>query len=475
MSFIVLLLATVALVWLTIYFCRGSLMWLGLVFLLVNSSFGVYFWAQEVGPLPLTLDRIVLVGLMGAYAWQRWLGLTEPKPLGTADYLLFAFMGVLTYSTFSHDWRTAPPEGIAPLWRLITGYLSPAIVYWLARQMKFGERESRQMLSALALFGIYLSITAFLEIAGQWSLVFPKTIAEPTLGLHFGRARGPMLHSVAYGFYLGSTLVAAWLWWPRHGRLGVVALGLLFPLFLAAAYFSYTRSVWMGIALGLGILLAATLRGSWRPLVLGSAIIVGSLSTVMLWDKLMGFEREYSAAGTRESAHLRNAFAYVSWLMFLDHPLLGCGLGQFFTEKNDYLWDRSTDIQLEGIRPLIHHNMPLDLLTETGIVGLGLFTALLVVWALYGWRVWQNETLPEWVRLAGLFFLGVLGVYLPQAVFHEVSYMNMIHSLLFFAAGITVGIYENSRARAARPATTSHGQTLLGLFLSRWHLRPQSR
>jgi hypothetical protein len=247
---------------------------------------------------------------------------------------------------------------------------------------------------------------------------------------------------VAFGFYLGATLIAGWLWFQRLGRVGVLALVGVMPLYLAGIYFSYTRSVWIGAAAGLGIVLAATLRGSWRPVVLGTAMLCGLAGSVLFWDKFIGFEREYSAAGTRESATLRSSFAYVSWHMFLDHPLLGCGFGQFYVEKLPYLSDRSTDLELEAIRPLIHHNMPLALLTETGIVGFGLFASVLTAWSIAAWRVWKTHALPDWLRLQGLFCAGLIGVYLPQALFHEVSYMNMVHMLLFFVTGVTTGCYQ---------------------------------
>ena len=71
-------------------------------------------------------------------------------------------------------------------------------------------RDVRDALSEAAffqiygnLFGVYLGFTAVCEIAQLWSLVFPKYIADPKIGLHFGRARGPMVHGVSFGHYQG--------------------------------------------------------------------------------------------------------------------------------------------------------------------------------------------------------------------------------------------------------------------------------
>ena len=54
------------------------------------------------------------------------------------------------------------------------------------------------------LFGDY----RLLEMAKLWGLVFPRFIGDPTIGIHFGRARGPMLQSVRLG-------VACSPVWPR--------------------------------------------------------------------------------------------------------------------------------------------------------------------------------------------------------------------------------------------------------------------
>jgi O-antigen ligase len=442
----------VAAIWAAACARRGALLWAVLVFLLLNSAFGVYFWQRNVGPLPLTLDRVALVAVVALFVMGWCVGTNDPKPLGAADWLLAAFLAVLVTSTFTHSWNTAPPETVVPVWRLITGYLAPAVIYWVGRQMRFGQRQSNQLLAALTFFGVYLAVTAILEIAGQWSLVFPRNIAEPTLGFHFGRARGPMLHAVAFGFYLGVCLMAACLWLPRQGRWGWATLCALAPLFLVAGYLSYTRSVWIGLALGITVLLTATLPRSWRTLALTLGVVACLFGGTLFWDKFLAFQREYSAAGTRESAELRKIFVHVSWQMFLDHPLLGCGFGQFYVEKFPYLSDRSTELQLEAIRPLIHHNMPLGLLTETGLLGLGLFLAVLAAWTIHAWRLWRDADAAEWTRWHSLFFLGVLGVYLPQALFHEVSYLNMVHTLLFFLAGVSTGLYQTALVASRRTA-----------------------
>ena len=53
----------------------------------------------------------------------------------------------------------------------------------------FSRSEDRLLLMrTLALLGIYLGVTAFLEVIGPQSLVWPRYIMDPSVGAQFGRA-----------------------------------------------------------------------------------------------------------------------------------------------------------------------------------------------------------------------------------------------------------------------------------------------
>src|SRR5262249_37812993 len=149
----------------------------------------------------------------------------------------------------------------------------------------------------------------------------------------------------------------------------------------------------------------------------------------------------------------RISFVYVSWMMFLDRPLLGAGFGQFQEGKLPYLDDRSVDLKLQTIRTWSHHNTLLCLLTEVGLVGLTLFLALLAWWGRQAWRLCRDPLSLPWVKAQGALLLGVLPLYLVQALFHELSYTPIDNSLLFYIAGATCGLVAPASSTAgARPA-----------------------
>ncbi len=439
MELLIAIAAAVAGVWALWYALRGSLVAGCLVFLLVATCFGSPFLHFETGLLPGTLDRLLILGLIAAYCLQRALGRTDPKPLELSDKALLALLAWLTFSTFTHNWRNLAPGIVPPVWRLITGYFFPAALYWIARQSRLFDRRVKLVHASLGLFGVYLAVTGLAEVSRQWWLVFPRYIADPLVGLHYGRARGPMVQAVSYGFALGVTALAGLVWRSYSLRWHKLAWLAIVPIELAALYYTYTRSIWIGTTVLTVIVLAATLRGAWRPMLVATLITAALFMTISQLDSVTSLKREGNATEARESATMRACFAYVSWQMFLDRPLFGFGFGQFYQEKLAYLSDRTTPLELELIRDYIHHNTYLDLLTETGLVGLSLFLIVLSGWIRTAWRLSREEN-PLWVRAHGVLMLGALGTYAVQMMFHEVSYTVLDNGLLFFLAGIAAGL-----------------------------------
>src|SRR5207302_7956854 len=133
----------------------------------------------------------------------------------TTDRWLGLLLIYLTISTFIHEYDVVFPCDASPVWRLLAAYLIPGAVYWIVRQSPITEQRTALVTKVLTFFGIYLAVTGILEITHQWAFVFPRHIADPALGIHFGRARGPMLTSVSYGLYLAVCFLAALYYVPR--------------------------------------------------------------------------------------------------------------------------------------------------------------------------------------------------------------------------------------------------------------------
>ena len=429
----------VALVWGGVIFVRGGLLGGCLVVLLAGACFGHAFFHLPVGPVPLTADRLLwAVLLVQCVIWRR-LGLTERKPPAGAELVLCAFFGVLVLSTFSHDWQAHDHQSLA---RLLFYYVMPLGMYCVARQIPLSERGVLGMFACLAVFGLYLAVTAVAETNQWWWLVYPRYIGSTSEPGFLGRARGPLLNPVGSGLLGGLCLAALLVWWPRlsrPGRLLLLAGALVVGL---GIYSTFTRTAWLGAGLGLFLFLALSIPRSWRLPVLGSILLAVAAVGATQWERVLALERdrELDAQDAAESVKLRPVLAVVAWNMFLDRPWSGCGFAQYDDQHVYYLADRSSGLPLEKARPFTQHNVFLALLVETGLVGLGLFLVLLALWIRDAWRVWRSRMAPPWARQVALLFFVLMANYLANGMFHDLSLIFMVNMVLFFLAGMTAGL-----------------------------------
>jgi O-antigen ligase len=441
MPFVVAIIVAAGVVRSALYARRGSLALGAALVVTFGYALGYNFWNAHVGPLPLTLDRLVLVGLVAAFVAQwRW-GRLESKPLSGADWILALLLLVLSLSMLlAGKPEVHAAEGFSPMWRLVMSFIVPAILYWIVRQAPLARSQWIASLAILTALGVYLAFTGLAEITGHWSFVFPRYISDPTLGIHFGRARGPELNAASLGVYLTICLWCAWFLRPSVRRGWQLMLLVAVPLMALAIGATLTRSTWIGLLASAAVVGYFQLPQNWRLPLFTLAALGGVLVAAATWNDMVGLQREGTASESEHSVDQRESFAYVSWQMFKDNPVFGVGFGRFYDRKLPYLSDRSQDFELESLRNLHHHNTLLSLLTETGMIGLAAFLALLAAWARSAWSLVRDTTLPAWVRSQGLLMLAVVVTYLSSAVFHDLTLLPSQEWMLFLAAGFTMNL-----------------------------------
>lgn len=451
MPVVITLLAVGALVWGLVCVRWLPPLALAAAAVVVGYVFGHAFWNADVGPLPLTLDRLLLAGTAAAFAIRWRTGGLASSPWAPVDWALALTLVWLTASFLMAGSSTLVVDEAPPLWRLLFSFWAPALLYLAARQSAITARGSGWLLGALSLLGLYLAITALAETAGAWSLVFPGYIADEELGMHFGRARGPALNSVSLGVYLAVCFWATWLLLPKLRRMARVVAFAALPLMAIAILLTYTRSTWLGLAAsGVAVLAAQTPpRLRWKAV--GGVVAAAAVLGVVSWQSVLRLEREDSGGVSQHSVQQRTAFAYVSWQMFKDHPVAGVGFGRFFDKKLPYLSDRTQAFELESLRPLHHHNTFLSLLTETGLIGVAAYLAVLGGVCAAGWRLSQSEPAAAPVRRLGVLAVATVMVYLPSAVFHDLSLVSTDQWLVFLVAGVAVGCERRVAASLSPP------------------------
>ena len=423
---------------------------------IAGSVFGHDFFHAPFGPIPITLDRLLLLVAIALFAW-RWLKGREDLPnFNSMDLAILVWITCLALNTLSHDWRAMDKS---PLSRLLFFNLLPVAVYFLARSYKTKIGDLRVIALVLGGFGIYLALIALAEISESYAIIFPRYIVNSAETEFFGRGRGPFLNPVSNGIFLSVCLCCCWMWWPRINRIGKFGLILAAGLLGAGCFATLTRSVWLGFVVGAGIFTWLPASRQQRGSLILAATIVAIIAFPFVSDKIWAFKRDkdVSVADMEQSAQLRELFLTIAVDMFQDRPLLGCGFGQYTIAKRPYLQDPYSGQPLSLAKPFYQHNVFLAYLVETGLVGLITLLWVLAVVAYASWSLWLDKSLDLWPRQFGLLTLVVIAHYFISGMFHDVSIIPMNQTLLFFLAGIINNIKSNgiefSNSQSSPPNT----------------------
>jgi O-antigen ligase len=457
--------AVAAAAWWAVYARHGSLLVGCGGFVALGYALGPPLWSSHAGPVPLTVDRLLLIALGAAFVWHWRQGRLKSTPITAVDWLVLVAIGYFTLRCAMTLPAPFHASSVKPWWRLIAAFWAPAALYVVARMAPLDQRTWRRLLWALAALGGYLAFTAFAEVMHQWWAVFPRYIANPALGTHFGRARGPALNSASLGVMLTICFWSAWMLVPRLNRLGQLLMAGLLAAMAVGVFFTYTRSTWIGLAAGLAVVPLVQLPREWRGFLAIGVVMAGAVGMIAFGDKITDLGRKDSDGSAEHSVYQRASFVYVSTRMFKDAPIFGHGFSRFYDLKMPYLADRSQSLELESLRKLDHHNTFLSVLVETGLVGFLLFTGLLAAWALAAWRLVRDTSRESWERGQGLFALAVLIAYVSSALFHDLTLSATEQWLPFLTGGLSVTLLA-SRAPAKEQATFAITQPLATRFTS---------
>jgi O-antigen ligase len=281
----------------------------------------------------------------------------------------------------------------------------------------------------------------------------------------FYRAAGTFEQPNPFGGYMAmSALLAGGLvlgmltaWWQNrrsataggmtlsHAQLGrFVLVSLVFALTALALLFSWSRGAWMGFAAGLVVLLAFWPRRlALAPLVLLlllAALLIafnaGLLPTAVV-DRLGGFAGDFTLGDVRGvdindanySVLERIAHWQAALDMTRDNLWLGVGFGNYGAAYADYDLINWPDALGHA------HNYYLNLLAETGVIGL---LAYLLLWGAVVWQTVQLLRRAAWPQ-RGL-VMGLLAVWTAVTIHHLVDklYVNNIYIHL----GVLFGLLE---------------------------------
>ena len=238
--------------------------------------------------------------------------------------------------------------------------------------------------------------------------------------LHYWTLGATVLAVLGINGWIASRTVADAAWLGKNGAATMLAASL--PLVQVYAAAGHDRGVARLAVVGVPVALAGTLslggwvaavvsqawfltRVRWRKTAMAAVLVVAAALLAMgLYARLTGAPA-YGLLASRfdpfgQSKVERVLIWRASWAMWKDHPWFGVGVGAFSAAYPSYRL-------AEAVEPSVAfaHNLLLNTLAETGLVGLAGLLFMLGTWCVRAWRAAQDcsdSPALAWAVLASL-------------------------------------------------------------------------
>jgi O-antigen ligase len=393
----------------------------------------------------ITPDRLVFLLIFSLFVWSFVNGRVRSSSRGAIEVcmFLFALLCTLSYLATRPDASLLRFKWLTTLFNFI---FLPFGIYLIAKYTRYSRAKVTVVLRTIVGIGVYLALTAAFEHYDMSAFIWPQYIADPTVGIQWGRSRGPFPGSNPMGEWLIVVFLATCLLMPIVRTPWRIFLQALVPLTAAGIYFTDTRSVWLSFA---AVLAIAIVRGGkfgvqsrLVVLLLLVTFVVGVGSKFSLNESTL-FTRRQNTVDYRMSNYL------TAINMGLAHPATGVGYGNFGATWDEYFGDeerRLTKDLNDG-----NHNTYLGLFAELGLPGLFLYVALLAGLARECLSVRRHlGPKDDFERHFSLSALSVMAVAMIEALFGDLRFDPTLNTLLFLFLGITASIGRGARSEGTQ-------------------------
>jgi O-antigen ligase len=344
---------------------------LSFAYVLRGSLFGIPFTTLELAILA-TLTAYVAEKL---YRHEKF---PDPRLMPYFWPLALLLLAATISVVVAPDKRAA-----AGIWKAY--FAEPALVALVLWDVLRTPHDVEKLIGAFFTSGIIVSVYQLVTFAYAVGIHRPNLIEDPVVMLYFS--------ANATGLFLGPLLAIAGaliLFGNREERFrGIFFAFFAFPAFIL----SFSRGAWLA-------LVAASLVLIWqhrRRVALGGALAAGVIAAVLIPPIRQRIGHQFNPNDPANTAvsriHLWNATLKMQ--VHVRHFIFGTGLSGFKEDIQPYKFTGYTE---DLIYP---HNIVLNFWTETGLLGLGAFCWLAVVWVRNTWGRLRAEG-PQRVYLIGL-------------------------------------------------------------------------
>jgi O-antigen ligase len=307
-------------------------------------------------------------GLLVLLAWLAWVPAQRARVAAAIRphrRLLISVALLLGWLALSLAWARDPGVAALELGHWCIGAAALLVLLTSART----ERDIVLIVAAL-IAGTLASV--LIGLAGG-SLGSPATSVETATSTE-GRLQGGADDPNFLAAYIVAAVVLAAALRPRLAGVGRAAVPVAVAVLVAGLFATQSRG---GMLAALAaVLVALALFPGRRLAVVGCALVFALGAAVYVSVQPSALDRITTAGADRGNG--REDLWRVAGRMAADHPIAGVGLDNFRVRSREYVRQPGSlqFVDLIAERPHEAHNTYLQLLAENGVIGIGLFLAV---------------------------------------------------------------------------------------------------
>ncbi len=317
--------------------------------------------------------------------------------------------------------------GLFLLWIYISGFTHPCSF----------TRESFTVFTSFALLGfIILSLVSDIKkfrlvlwagLISIFIVVLNTVLSYSSFNYVMrmkGAAYGPNYFAIGLLPFLGIAFYNSFV--QKKKLLKVFSLVISISI-ICALMVTFSRAGFVGL-LGMLLIAAFKAKKKIKAFLLLILVVILLINTMPahVWDRFIGTKatlENLENTSNVDNTKRRFLLARAAWKMFLDHPLSGVGIGNYYYESREY----------EPIHAGRAHTMYLEIMAELGLVGIFLFLGILFFTLKGLKKIMKTNTIYS--NYAYGFYIGLVGLLIAALFFHA-QQEKILWFVIFMAAAL---------------------------------------
>ena len=372
---------------------------------------------------------------------------TRLRGIGAVEWAMTGYIGWNVYSMFApHEYPAGNPltgasHSVGQF--IMVATVIPLVMYVVGRYCFDQAAAVRLLLWVILMLGAYAATMSILPFTGPKSLVWPRFIVDgslvPGVDTWADRAIGvfnqPVVNGIVLvlGFSVAMLLVSrrdepSWRRWVALATAVACGYGI---------YLTYTRAVWMSAAAVLVV--GAVLAKGYRR---GFIVVIGLVTCVIAanWSQFTSSDRAAGGVGSEGEVEDRLNMIQTAIWAAERKPVMGWGILRFEAVNTFHHQQWAPETPFIRGYGIVSHQNEFGILAELGLVGLGLWLAILLLIAYK--LVQAYRTLPD-DDLCGkplaLVAISAFIVLVLSGLTVDLRFFDFSAALIYLVVGVAVG------------------------------------